>query len=248
MRALIWGIALIVLLGTNAGVAQTSADREKARVQNRLGWDDMQREEWAKAARSFQNAIDIDPTFEIPHYGLGRANMALKKFQDAIAAYERCRELYRAQAGRQFTNAQEAQRYRRDRLVEVDEQIRLTQSGPMTVAKSDLLRQLQNLRNDLQENIQRGNNMSIASSPVPAYVSLALGSAYFRAGRLSDAEREYKATIETDSRSGEAHSNLAVVYLETQRFPEALAELNAAKKTGFKVNPDLEKAIRSKQK
>ena len=236
----------MIALGAIAISAQTSADREKARVQNRLGWDDIQHEEWAKAARSFQNAIEIDPTFEIPYYGLGRANMALKKFPDAIAAYERCRELYRGQAGRQFSNAQEAQRYRRDRLVELDEQIRLTQAGPMTAAKSDLLRQLQNLRNELQESIQRGNNMTIAT-PVPAYVSLALGSAYFRSGRLADAEREYKNTIDIDNRSGEAHSNLAVVYLETQRFAEALMEINAAKKTGFRVNPELEKAIRSKQ-
>ena len=247
MRVSTLGATLIVLLGVSALPAQTSADREKARVQNRLGWDDMKNEAWEKAARAFQNAIDIDPTFEIPYYGLGRADLALKKFVDAIAAYEKCRELYRDHAGRQFSNSQEAQRYRNDRMIEIDEQIRLTQSGPLTAARSDLLRQLQNVKKDLQESIQRGNNMSIAT-PVPAYVSLALGSAYFRSGRLADAEREYKATIETDRRSGEAHSNLAVVYLETQRFDLALSSIQAAKKTGFKVNPELEKAVRSKTK
>lgn len=248
MRLSIVAVVAAVVLGATGVHAQTMADREKAREQNRLGWDDMRREAWEKAARSFQNAIDIDPTFEIPYYGLGRANMALKNFPQAVTAYEQCRELYLAQAGRQFSNAQEAQRYRRDRLLEIDEQIRMTQAGPMTAAKTDLLRQLQNLRNDLQENIQRGNNMSIATTPVPAFVSLALGSAYFRSGRLTDAEREYKATIAADNRSGEAHSNLAVVYLETQRYDLALSSINAAKKTGFKVNPELERAIRSKAK
>ena len=34
--------------------------------------------------------------------------------------------------------------------------------------------------------------------------------------------REYKATIAADNESGEAHSNLAVVYLETDRFADAL--------------------------
>ena len=48
---------------------------------------------------------------------------------------------------------------------------------------------------------------------VPPWVSLALGSAYFRAERFEDAEREYKATIAADSKAGEAHNNLAVVYL-----------------------------------
>ena len=239
----------LILLVVAAAIspAQSRTDRERARTQNKLGWDDMRSEAWERAARSFQNAIDIDPQFEIPYYGLGRANMALKKFTAAIDAYERCRSLYQAQAGRVFTNQQEAQRYRRDRLLEIDEQVRQVQSMPPSVATADMMRQLQNQRRDVQESLQRGNNVTIESS-VPAYVSLALGSAYFRAGRLSDAEAEYKATIKSDPRSGEAHSNLAVVYLETGRIAEAYASLQAAKKTGFKVNPQLEKAIAEQRK
>jgi tetratricopeptide (TPR) repeat protein len=234
-------------LGLSAVSAQSKTDRERARVQNKLGWDDMKSESWERAARSFQNAIDIDPEFEIPHYGLGRANMALKKFDAAIAAYERCRNLYRAQAGRQFTNTQEAQRYRRDRITEIDEQLREVQSRPMTGATAEMARQLQNQRRDIQESIQRGNDMSITST-VPPWVSLALGSAYFRASRTSDAEREYKAAIAADSRAGEAHSNLAVVYFETGRLAEAAAALQSAKRSGFRVNPELEKAIKQKTK
>ena len=239
-------IAIIVAAAV-AGTAQTRADRERARVQNKLGWEAMSSEAWEEAARSFQNAIDIDPLFEIPHYGLGRANMSLKKFDAAIAAYERSRNLYRAQAGRRFANAQDAQRYRRDRLTEIDEQLREVQSRPMLRGSADMIRQLQNQRRDIQEAIRRGDDMTIAAN-VPAYVSLALGSAYFRAGRLDDAEREYKATVAADSRSGEAHSNLAVVYLETGRIAEAHAALQSAKKTGFRVNAQLEKAIEDRRR
>jgi tetratricopeptide (TPR) repeat protein len=240
-------LVVLILAFSAAAPAQTPADRERARTQNRIGWEDMRSEAWEKAARSFQNAIDIDPEFEVPHYGLGRANMALKKFGAAIVAYERCRDLYQRRAGSRFTNAQEAQRYRQDRLTEIDDQIRQTQSGPQTLARQDLLRQLQNVRRDMQESIQRGNDMSIESS-VPAWVSLALGSAYFRASRLSDAEREYKATVASDNRSGEAHNNLAVVYFETGRYTAAASSLQAAKKSGFRVNPELERAIREKAK
>ena len=94
--------------------------------------------------------------------------------------------------------------------------------------------------------ISKGVNVNL-NATVPPWVSLSLGSAYFRSGKIADAEREYKATIAADNKSGEAHNNLAVVYLETERFTEALNSINAAKKTGFKVNPELEKAIRSKQ-
>jgi tetratricopeptide (TPR) repeat protein len=234
-------LAFVALSGFTS--TQTRADRERARAQNRLGWEDMRAEAWEKAARSFQAAIDIDPQFEVPYYGLGRANMNLKKFGAAIAAYERCRDLYRNATAQRFSNAQEAQQYRRDRIIELDEQIRQAQSGPMTPARQDLIRQLQNVRRDIQESIQRGNSMSVETS-VPAWVSLALGSAYFRSGKLVDAEREYKATIAADSRSGEAHNNLAVVYLETGRIDEAEASLKSAKRVGFKVNPQLEEAIK----
>jgi len=241
-------LVLSLALLTTASLAggQTPADRERARIQNRLGWDDMKSEQWEKAAAAFQNAINIDPLFEIPHYGLGRARMALKNFAGAVEAYVRCRDLYLAQAGKVFTTAQEAQRYRRDRLTEVDEQIRQVQSGPQNAQAADLMRQLNNLRRDIQESLQRGSNMSIESS-VPAYVSLALGSAYFRSNQLVDAEREYKAAIAVDPRAGEAHNNLAVVYFETNRMAEAEASLKDAKKVGFKVNPQLELAIKGRK-
>ena len=247
MRCTMASVLIAVALWSSTAVAQTQADRERARIQNRLGWEDMRAEQWERAVKTFQNAIQIDPTFEIPYYGLGRAFMGLKNFPYAIAAYEKCRDLYRAQAGKQFTNAQEAQRYRQDRITEIDDQIRLAQTGPQNAARQEMVRHLQNVRRDIQENIPRGNNMSI-ESVVPAWVSLGLGSAYFRSGRMRDAEQEYKNAIAADGKAGEAHSNLAVVYFETGRFPEATEALKAAKKTGFRINPQLEKAILEKAK
>ena len=246
MRTLLALTLAVATIGSGVS-AQTPADRERARIQNRLGWEQMSAESWESAAKYFQNAIDIDPAFEIPHYGLGRANMALKRFPAAAAAYVRCRDLFRAQAGKIFSSQQEAQRYRRDRVTEIDEQIRRIQSGPQTPATADLLRQWQNTRRDVQEALQRGGDASI-ESVIPPWLSLALGSAYFRSGHMSDAEREYKAAIATDSRAGEAHNNLAVVYLETGRIADADAALRAAKKAGFKVNPQLEQAIKDRMK
>lgn len=227
--------------------AQSSADRDRARIQNRLAWDEMKAEGWANAAKLFQLAIDIDPQFEIPHYGLGRANMAMKKYPTAIAAYTRCRDLYRAQAGRQFSNVQDAQRYRLDRMAEIDEQIRQVQSLPLNARSQDQMRQLQDIKRQLQDTITRGNSLTIDST-VPAFVSLALGSAFFRGGQLAEAEREYKAAIAADSKAGEAHNNLAVVYLETGRITEAEASIKAAKKAGFKVHPQLEQDIKNRKK
>lgn len=239
-------IAWIVIV-TVTMAAQSPTDRAKAREHNKLGWDLMRSERFEDAVKAFQAAVETDPTFEMPWYGLGRGHLALKQFVSATSALSRCRELYVRQVGRQFTSQQEAQRFRSDRITELDEMIRQVQSMPQTLQRQDQMRQLQEQKRQLQDIIARGNNITIENA-VPAWVSLSLGSAYFRSGKLQDAEREFKAAVESDRRSGEALNNLAVVYLETERFDLALSTLEAAKKTGFKVNPELEKAIRSKAK
>ena len=235
----------LILVSAEDTPGQTPPERTRAVAQSRLGWEEMRLERWAEAAQAFRRAIDIDATYEYAYYGLGRAQLALKRYVEAIAALEKCAGLYRGQAGRQFSNAQDAQRYRRDRVMEIDEQIRLLQTGPQTMQTQDLIRQFQNLRRDVQERIDRGNNMTVEIS-VPAFVSLSLGSAYFRAGRLDEAEREYKATVASDPKSGEAFSNLAVVYLQKERFREAQQALDSAKRTGFKINPQLEQEIKKR--
>jgi Flp pilus assembly protein TadD len=86
------------------------------------------------------------------------------------------------------------------------------------------------------------------SLSIPAYVSTALGSAYFRMGNLAGAEKEYKAAIEADGKAGEAYSNLAVVYMETGRLDDAEKSIKAAEKVGFKVHPQLKEEIKNRRK
>ncbi len=227
--------------------AQLTPNRDRARVHYRIGLENLRAEAWEAAARSFQQAIDVDPEFDLAHFGLGRADMGMKKYSDAVTAFTRCRDLLRAQAGRQFSNAQEAQRYRRQRMDEIDETIRQYQAGPQTVQAQTAVRQLGEVKMQLREAIERGTNMTIEST-VPAWVSLALGSAYFRSGKLLDAEREYQAAVAVDPKAGEAHSNLAVVYMETGRIADAERAIAAAEKAGYKVNPQLKQDIKDKAK
>jgi tetratricopeptide (TPR) repeat protein len=242
---------LVVLVGLCGGTAwaqpQRNQNRSRAMPAYKLGLEELRSEQWEKAAADFQRAIDIDPTFEMSFYALGRSMMPQKKYAEAAAALAKCRDLYTAQAGRQFSNQQELQQYRRDRITELDEVIRQNQQGGQTMRSAETIRQLTESRRLMQENLQRGTNVSMEMS-VPSFVSMALGSAYFRLGRLADAEREYKATIDVDPKTGEAHSNLAVVYLQTGRFEEAEKSVKAAEKTGFKVNPMLKDDIKAKQK
>lgn len=180
-RCQVFILALLSCASVAAAAAQTPDDRKRARIQNQLGWDDMRTERWESAAKAFQQAIDIDRTFADAHYGLGRAQMALKRFPAAIEALAACRDLYLSQAGRQFASQQDAQRARNDRITEIDERIRQVQSMPSSMQQQDLLRQLNNQRRDIQEALTRGGSLSF-DAQVPPWVSLSLGSAYFRAG------------------------------------------------------------------
>jgi Flp pilus assembly protein TadD len=72
---------------------------------------------------------------------------------------------------------------------------------------------------------------------------VALGSAYFRNNAFLDAEREYKAAIDADATAGEAHNNLAVVYLLTKRGEEAGREVGLAERAGFAVPDGLKRDI-----
>jgi Flp pilus assembly protein TadD len=84
-------------------------------------------------------------------------------------------------------------------------------------------------------------------SRLPPGLLLSLGSAYFRTGRLADAEREYRAAIDAEPELGEARSNLAVILLMRGRAPEAQEQVKLAKKHGFKppagLVADIDKAV-----
>ena len=224
----------------------TNTVRDRAMIHYRDGIEHLKAEAWDRAVTAFKNAIDTDPDFEMGYYGLGRAYLGLRQYPDAATVLTRCRDLYAAQGGRRFTNSQEAQRYRKDQMMELDEILRQYQTGPQTARTSETIRQLNERKRQLQETINRGTNLAIENT-VPAYVSLSLGSAFFRSGRMTDAEREYKATVAADPSSGEAFSNLAVVYLETGRIDEADKAVRAAEKTGFKVHPGLKDDIKKRK-
>lgn len=246
--AALLGTVLLAVTAAPAAYRQPANIRDRAMPHYREGLEHLRGETWPEGAKAFERAIEIDPEFEMAYYGLGRSLMPQKRFVEAVGAYAKCRDLYVAQAGRQFTNQQEAYRYRQDQMTELDEVIRSYQQGPQSLRTAEALRQLQERKRQLQQTTLRGTNLTSIESTVPAYVSLSLGSAYFRLGQLADAEREYKATVAADPKTGEAYSNLAVVYLQTGRFDDAEKAVKAAEKTGFKVNPMLKEDIAAKKR
>ena len=60
-----------------------------ARAQNKQGWEYMAGEQFENAAKAFQQAVETDPDFDMPWYGLGRAHLALRQYVSAISALSR---------------------------------------------------------------------------------------------------------------------------------------------------------------
>lgn len=223
--------------------AQKPIITQESRFHYRLGWEDLQHEAWEEALGEFQKSVEIDPAFALGYYGEGRALMALKRYVEAIQAYTRCRDLYRDESGKLFTNQIEAQHRRREATEQIREEIRLYSSGPQTARTAEMIRQLQNRLRTIEQNQDYGQNISLEQM-VPPFVMLALGSAYFRADRLQEAEREYLDAISAKPDYGEAHNNLAVVYLYTHRPADALKHVQLAEKAGYRVSPDLKDEIK----
>jgi tetratricopeptide (TPR) repeat protein len=241
-------LVLVLRLAAAPALAQppiaSNPDFERARTHYLRGWEQMRAEHFEEAAEQFQTAIDIYPKYPLAHYSLGRADMALKRYADAIRAFTLCRDLYAVKVSDKFNSQMEAQRYREDRRLELQELRNQFTKGPQNNQTQDMVRQIDNQLRLNTESFDRGMNIGI-EQPVPSFVSLSLGSAYFRAEQFDDAERHFRAAIDADAKAGEAHNNLAVLYLMKAQFDKAMAEVKAAEKIGFRVNPELKEEIKA---
>lgn len=238
-------LAVFLVLPAALAASQTQAIRDRAMPPYKAGLIFMQSEQWEEAKQSFRTAIDTDATFEMAHYMLGRVHLAQKQFRDAIAALSRARDLYRSVAGRAFSDMNDQQLSRRDRIAEIDEAIRELQMKPQTNRVQEQLRQLNDSKRQVEDAKQRAGNVSLKIT-VPAHVTLSLGSAYFRLNDLTEAEKAYKESLDADSKQGETHNNLAVVYLMTGRYREAEAAVRAAEQAGYRVSPALKDNVKQK--
>src|SRR5688572_20610111 len=198
IRRFALAVMAVALLGAAVPGAQQYNNRESARERARepydAGLEQMRNEDFGAARKSFEAAIGIEPTFELAHFMLGRVHLAQKEYAPAAAALTRARDLYVSQASRQFLDKQEAQRYRRERIAEIDGLISNLQGvTPQTFQTREQIRQLEERKRQVQD-LDRARDLTPAKV-VPAFVSLSLGSAYFRLGKLPEAEQAYLAAV-----------------------------------------------------
>jgi tetratricopeptide (TPR) repeat protein len=239
MRAAAFGLTIALLAAVPAAAQMNRPPDRLRRVESpaaplyREGMKLLADEYWADAAQLFERAIDADSQYALAFYGLGRARIGQKQYVAAVSALERCAGLYLQHAAIGTTQRMSLAQARQDQILELRDALRTIQSGPQTAARQGAAERIMDMIRDLERDMHDG--MGDVMVRVPAFVSLSLGSAHFRRGSMTDAEREYRNALKANPRMGEAHNNLAVVLLLTGRPAEAEKSVKDAEKHGFRV-------------
>jgi tetratricopeptide (TPR) repeat protein len=232
-------LASVVMIPRLEAQLADPQSRREALALYRTGQEFFSAEKFDRAAEEFTKATAKDPLFTLAYYQAGQSYMNLKRYTSAIKMFQQSIESTRSLYSLAQTDRFAVEKQRDDEIREMRETVNaLQQSGhPLLVTRAE-----QHLA-DLEK--QR-TSLAGGYRP-PAEVLLSLGSAHFRNGDRDAAETQWKAAAEVNPRLGEAHNNLGVVYLQTGRFAEAEAELKAAEKVGFRVNPQLKEDVKKKQ-
>ncbi len=242
-------VALLVLAASpgsaQKGGREDDQRRRQALEHYRKGQENMSSERLEQAIQEFKAAIQLDSLLALAHYRLGQAHMSLKDYAQAEQDFLGCRDAYEKVAGLQFTNREEMERRRDEEIDQLQNYLGLLQSGQIKNANPSVPIQVQQQIDGLQRNRRKGTS---DATSIPAEVSVSLGSAYFRQGRLPEAEKEWKAAEDANPKLGEAHNNLAALYLMTSRLDDAEKELKLAEKAGYPVHPRLKEDIKKARK
>jgi tetratricopeptide (TPR) repeat protein len=248
--ALTFSTLVLVAAPAAAGQIVDEEHRRQALQHYRSGQDFFYAEQFEKAEAEYAEAIALDPLMTLAHYGRGQAFMALKRYASAVQAFSKCRDAYQQLFTLRQSDAAALDRRADQETRELKDTIAALQGRrikSMGGSFGSVDFQVAKLEARIRD-LQKMRQTATGRFDPPAEVSLALGSAYFRSGSAADAEREWTAAVATNPRLGEAHNNLAVVYLQSGRYDEAEQAINSAKKAGFRVNPQLESDIKAKKK
>jgi Flp pilus assembly protein TadD len=246
--AMLIGVMIVASSADPVGKQLSERDQHAASQHYRAGMEALVSERYDAAEREFKETVRIDPLHDAAFYGLGQVYMATKRFEPALKAYLASRDAFQSATTAEALAGAASDRRVRDQIeILKDNERNLSRLSAATNPNAD--KQVEQIHMQIEElESRKGHRGAATPTPIPPGLSMALGSAYFRLNDRANAEKEYKAAIEVDPNFGEAHSNLAVVYLITGRVTEADAEVKAAEKAGFRVNPKLKEDIAAAKK
>ena len=233
-KALVALIAAATLLPCSAGAA-SDRDEQLAMKHYRAGMDALTHELFDQAEQEFKAAVKLDPLLVGAHHGLGRTMMATKRYPEAVEAFVAGREAWTRGQSLVAEQGMQMQRRLDDQIKALQDDVstaRRQSAGPNSASIQDAIMRNEDQIKTLQSLRKRGSEGPL---PTPHWLSLSLGSAYFRTRDMVNAEKEYREALAEKPDLGEGHLNLAVVLMLTSRLDEAESEVKLAEKAGVKV-------------
>jgi tetratricopeptide (TPR) repeat protein len=229
-------LLVLVLIAAAPASAQYANDvnRRVAVEEYHLGLEKMKAGAFDQAAAAFIRAIRHDKNQPLAYYALGQAHAARERWDLAIEAYAAGIEALRT-AGL-YVKEQTGNVDNREDVVSRESRALNTRT-PDASGTSMRSASIVSLEDRVERTaLQQGRSFE-------AEFSLAAGTALYRAGRLAEAENEWRYAVSLNPESGDTWNNLAALYAETGHKAPALEALRAAHKAGYKVDPALEKKI-----
>ena len=256
LLAVVHALAAPVTAADGCPRPPTKAQRNEALDAYQAGKGLILAEKWEEAAARLEDAVRIDRTIPLAHYGLGEARLALRNAPEALAAFLDCRAAYQCLLASPDALAdlermrREEEQILRDAMtrLERDSIVRTVIKGQevnraLEIPREEMRRRIHAMEDRLDE-LHKARGLRPAEPPELAF---ALGNAYVQTGSFTDAEREFRAALAARPGWGDVHHNLAVVMLAMNRADEADAEVKKARKAGVAVHPRLEEEIKKRR-
>jgi tetratricopeptide (TPR) repeat protein len=244
-------LALVAVLAAlsclPARATGSERDEQLALKHYRAGMEALTHERFDLAEQELKAAVKLDPLLVSAHHGLGRTMMATKRYPEAVDAFLAAREAWTRGQAWAAEQGMQMQRRLDDQIKALQDDVsaaRRQSSGASGSAIQDAIIRNEDQIKTLQSLRRRGNEGPL---PTPHWLSLSLGSAYFRTGDMASAEREYRAALAERPDLGEGHLNLGVVCMLTGRLDEAESQVALAEKAGMRVPQGLKDEIQKRR-
>lgn len=193
----------------------------------------------------FRSAIAASPRFAAAHCASGQTRMAQRRYADAIGPLEQCRSLAQSLALTRFTEQAAQERETEREIQELRESIQRIRRGEIKTAGEMTATKLEERLRKLEEGRQRTSKNIFG---VPAEISFTLGTAYLRTSQHEAAERALREAVNDKPQFGEAHNNLAAVYVVMGRWEDAAHQIEMAEKAGFRVSDALKADVAARRR
>ena len=192
-----------------------------------------------KATESFRKALTLIPGYPEAHFGLGHIAMTEERFEDALAEYRSAEEGYSGVSDLMARLQQERYADAQREIRELEDQIRVINDASVKVSESTRTQKTLQLEEKIRVLRAMEYPTTAEAHQPPAQLYFHKGNALFRLQRSEEALADWETCVAQAPEFPLVYNNLAIIYMQQQRFDEAWNSVGKAEELGVTVNPNL---------